>query len=167
MGAIDFAFDKVREDFSKQLYDKLNTELNAKQWEDVLAEVLRSLYPRADVETVGSQKESKHGTDIKVTIPGLSDKSYIIAVQVKDHEGRTAEKVIEQINKASYWTRDEEKLIEKVVIITQAKKEDHSDLINIGNKNNVKFVFEDDLKDILTKYAKRQIGLDDSDHIVH
>ena len=167
MNAIEFAFAKVREDFSEELYDKLNTELNAKEWEDVLAVVMRSLYPRADVETVGSQKESKHGTDIKITIPGLSDKSYIIAVQVKDHERRTAEKVIEQINKASYWTKDSEKLIEKVVIITKAKKKDNSHLMTIGNKNNVKFVFEDNLKDILTKYAERRIGLDDSDHTVY
>ena len=166
MDAIDSAFGEAfsRRNFREAVYDKLNTQFNAEHWESVLEEVLKSLYPGAHVERVGGCNESEHGTDIKIAIPGLSNtEGYVIAVQVKDYVGGVGEDVIKQINRASYWNKDGEKLIEKVVIFTQAKREDNHGLVEIGNQHEVKFVFAENLKDILTGYAMRCMGLDDSD----
>lgn len=164
--AINSAFGEVfsRRNFGKSVYDKLNTQFNAESWESVLEESLKNLYPYAQIERVGGSNERKHGTDIKITIPGLSStKDYVIAVQVKDHVGGVGESVIEQINRASYWNKGGEKLIEKVVIFTRAKREDNYGLVEIGDQHEVKFVFAEDLEVILTRYAMRHMGLDDSD----
>ena len=166
MDAINSAFGEVfsRRNFGELVYDKINTQFNADHWESVIEEVLKSLYPHAHVERVGGRNESEHGTDIKITIPGLSNtKDYVIAVQVKDYVGGVGESVIEQINRASYWDKDGEKLIEKVVIFTRAKREDNYGLVEIGDQHEVKFVFAEDLEVILTRYAMRRMGLDDSD----
>ncbi len=166
MYAINSAFGEVfsRRNFGKSVYDKLNTQFNAEHWESVLEGVLKNLYPGAYVERVGGRNESEHGTDIKITILGLSGtEGYVIAVQVKDYVGGVGESVIEQINRASYWNKDGEKLIEKVVIFTRAKREDNYGLVEIGDQHEVKFVFAEDLEVILTRYAMRRMGLDDSD----
>ena len=163
---INSAFDEVFScrEFAKSVYDKLNTQFSAQSWESVLEEALKSLYPHAHIQRVGGRSESEHGTDIKITIPGLSNKNYyVIAVQVKDHEGIVSESVIDQIDKASYWDKGREKLIEKVVIFTRAKIQDNSNLVTIGNEREVKFVFADDLEAILARYAMRRMGLDVAD----
>lgn len=70
-----------------------------------------------------------------------------------------------QINKASYWNNASgERLIEKVVIFTRSKRGENSRLVEIGAKHDVRFVFAEDLEDILTGYAMGRMGLDDSDH---
>lgn len=167
--AIDYTFHKVfdRENFGKSVYGKLNTQFNAESWESVLKEVLKSLYPHAQIERRGGRKEIEHGTDITIAIPGLSDTNHVIAVQVKDYKGEVSEsdieQIIEQINKASYWNQGGDKLIEKVVIFTRAKRSKNSRLVEIGDQHDVKFVFAEDLRVILTRYAMRCMGLDDSD----
>lgn len=168
MDAINSAFGQVfrRADFGKEVYGKLNAQFNAEHWESVLEEVLKGLYPYADVQRVGGRSESEHGTDIKISIPGLSksERHYVIAVQVKDYVGEVGESVIEQINKASYWNNvPGEKLIEKVVIFTRSRREENARLVRIGDQQAVRFVFAEDLEDILTGYAMRRMGLDDGD----
>ena len=163
-GAIEYAFHEVfkREEFGKIVYERLNTEFSDKQWEDVLAEVLQSRYPHSHVEKVSGRKEEDHGTDILIEAPGVSpDQGYAIAVQVKDYKGTVSEDVIEQIKKASYWDDPSGlKLIEKIVIFTKAKKVENRDLVDVRGQDDVKFIFAEDLKDILTDYAMDHIGLD-------
>ena len=52
-----------------------------------------------------------------------------IAVQVKDYEGFVADDVIKQIDKAEkYWNDENIKLIEKIVIVIRAGKEENINL---------------------------------------
>ena len=48
------------------------------------------------------------------------------------------------------------KLIEKIVVITKANKEENSKLEN--NRSGVKIIFSEDLKQLLTKIGKTFVG---------
>ena len=157
--AIEYAFHQVfkREDFGEKVYEKLNAEFSNIQWENVLVEVLKSQYPHSHVERVGGPKEVKHGTDILIQVPGVGpEQHYAIAVQVKDHTGSVGAEVIDQIKKASHWNQPDQKLIEKVIIITRSRESENPHLVD----EDVKFIFAEELKSMLTQYALSQMGLD-------
>jgi hypothetical protein len=159
--SIENVFNKVFNtgDFSEMLYKKLNEQFTREEWEFALVYGLRQLFPNYYIERVGGGKESEHGTDILMKIPGIiSGYEYVIAIQVKDYEGFVTNDVIKQINKADkYWNNENTKLIEKIVIITRADKEDHLDLLE--NKDHVKFIFAKELKELLTKIGETFIGI--------
>jgi len=160
--SIENVFNKVfnTSDFSEALYKKLNEQFTREEWEFALVYGLEQLFPNYSIERVGGgKKESEHGTDILMRIPGIiPEYEYVIAIQVKDYEGFVANNVIKQIRKADkYWNDEKTKLIEKVVIITRADKEDNLDLID--NKDGVKFIFAKELKELLTKIGKMFIGI--------
>lgn len=168
MDTIGLAFQETfkRELFGNRLISHLNKVFGEKSWETVLVEVLKGLLPNADIKKVSGPQEKKHGTDILVTIPGLtSEQQYSIALQVKDHQGKVGQDdPIEQIKKASYWTEKEGmKLIEKIVILTRAKRMENQELAERGAQEDVRIVFEEDLNKILVKYALQTLGLETED----
>jgi hypothetical protein len=147
-------------DFADKLYDELNRQFGSAEWEYALVYGLQQLFPSYTIDRVGGTSEKDHGTDILVKIPGiLPDYFYAIAIQVKDYESYVSEDVIEQINKAdNYWQEKEGvKLIDKIVIITKAGKEENLHLS--GNDSHVKFIFAGELKDLLLKIGKQIIGI--------
>ena len=74
------AFGKVK-DFGNEVFETLNKEINGKEWEGIVAKILQMHYPDAVIEKVGGREEIKHGTDIRIKIPGISPgKQYVIAV---------------------------------------------------------------------------------------
>ena len=71
--------------------------------------------------------------------------------------------VLEQIKKSEYWnTEDGTKLIDKIVIVTKAKREDNLHLLEEANSRldrEVKFIFVEELNELLSKIAKSFIGI--------
>jgi hypothetical protein len=159
--SIENVFNKTfnTKDFSENLYKKLNEQFTREEWEFALVYGLKSIFPFYSIERVGGGSESEHGTDILIKIPGIIlDLEYAIAIQVKDYEGFVADDVIRQINKADkYWNNDNIKLVEKIVIVTRADKDNNLHLL--GNKSNVKFIFAKELKELLSNMGQTFIGI--------
>ena len=162
--AIRDAFDE--EEFGKAVYENLNKEFDNTRWENVLVKVLQTLYPApCEVTRVGGKSEKSHGTDILVSLPGVGDgPPHVIAVQVKDWGGSAGNYPVDQIGKAAWWENESDyHVIEKVVILTKVHRGENSPLVEYADKQNVRLVFSDDLKKLLTQYAKRTLGLDSTD----
>jgi hypothetical protein len=147
--------------FEDKLFTKLTEQFTSAEWEYALVCGLEKLFPKPyfQIEKTGGTEEQYHGTDILITIPNiLSKNNYAIAIQVKDYEGFVGSAVITQINKADkYWETKGLKLIEKIVIITKANKEQNLQLVE--NDSNVKFIFASELKQILSEIGKNFLGM--------
>lgn len=166
--AVEEAFRQAfsAEKFGKEVYERLNREFDNTRWEDVLVRVLETRYPApCKVQRVGGPKESEHGTDILISLPGVGEGPlHAIAVQVKDFEGKVQIDPVDQIAKAEWWDgQDTYSVIEKVVILTKAKRDDNADLVTYANHKKVRLVFAEDLKELLTECAKGAMGLTSSD----
>ncbi len=155
-------FEGFEKEFKNKIYNELNTQLDSHDWEHALVEGLGKLFPYYDVEHVGGHNEQNHGTDILIRIPSLLNREYGIAIQVKDWGGVAGNDPIKQIKKADkYWEKDNNlKLIEKIVIITGAKKEENLKLLN--ERDDVEIIFAKELTDILGSIAKRLLVEDDT-----
>ncbi|MCB9250854.1 MAG: hypothetical protein H6605_00165 [Flavobacteriales bacterium] len=145
--------------FAEKLFNKLNEQFSREEWEYALVYGLRKLFPFYEIERKGGILETHHGTDILIKLPSiLSNYQYAIAIQVKDYEGYVKNDVISQINKAdTYWENENLKLIDKIVIITKAIKDENLKLLE--EDSNVKFIFANELKQILNEIGKRYIGM--------
>jgi hypothetical protein len=159
--SIGTVFNEVFDEtiFADKLYEKLTEQFTREEWEFALVYGLKQMFPFYQIERVGGKEEKNHGTDILIKLPSiLSNYSYAIAIQVKDYEGFVGKEVISQINKAdNYWDSENLKLIEKIVIITKAKKDDN--IILLEHDKNVKFIFATELKQLLTEIGKCFIGM--------
>lgn len=159
--SIGTVFNDIFDDklFADKLYEKLTEQFTREEWEFALVYGLKQMFPFYQVERVGGKEEKNHGTDILIKIPSiLSNYGYAIAIQVKDYEGFVNNEVVAQINKAdNYWDSENLKLIEKIVIITKAKKDDNIRLLE--HDKNVKFIFATELKQLLSEIGKCFIGM--------
>ena len=160
-GSIGSVFNEVFDEklFADKLYDKLTEQFTREEWEFALVYGLKQIFPFYQIERVGGKEEKNHGTDILIKLPSLlSNYSYAIAIQVKDYNGFVGKEVISQINKADdYWESENLKLIEKIVIITKAKKDDNIKLLE--HDKNVKFIFATELKQLISEIGKCFIGM--------
>ncbi|SIT94656.1 hypothetical protein [Pontibacter indicus] len=145
--------------FAEKLFDKLSEQFTREEWEYALVYGLKQLFPYYQIDRVGGKEEKNHGTDILIKLPSiLSNHEYAIAIQVKDYDGFVGEEVIRQINRAdAYWATENLKLIEKIVIITKAKKEENVRLLE--HDKSVKFIFAHELKGLLSEIGKSFIGM--------
>jgi hypothetical protein len=145
--------------FADKLFHKLTEQFTREEWEFALVHGLKQMFPFYQIERVGGIEEKNHGTDILIKLPSiLSNYSYAIAIQVKDYEGFVGHEVVDQINKAdNYWGSENLKLIEKIVIITKAKKDENIKLLE--HDKNVKLIFANELKQLLAEIGKCFIGM--------
>jgi hypothetical protein len=145
--------------FADKLYAKLTEQFTREEWEFALVHGLKQMFPFYQVERVGGKEETNHGTDVLIKLPSIiSNYGYAIAIQIKDYEGFVSTDVVNQINKADkYWDSENLKLIEKIVIIIRANKENNNQLSN--NNSNVKFIFANELKQLLSEIGKNFIGI--------
>jgi len=159
--SIGTVFNEVFDEtvFADKLYEKLTEQFTREEWEFALVYGLKQMFPFYQIERVGGKEEKNHGTDILIKLPSiLSNYSYAIAIQVKDYDGFVGNEVVSQINKAdNYWDSENLKLIEKIVIITKAKKDENIRLLE--HDKNVKFIFATELKQLLTEIGKCFIGM--------
>lgn len=159
--SIGSVFNEVFDEnvFANKLYYKLTEQFTREEWEFALVYGLRQMFPYYQIDRVGGKEEKNHGTDILIKLPSiLSNYEYAIAIQVKDYNGFVSSEVINQIEKAEkYWNSENLQLIEKIVIITKANKDNNLKLIN--NNKNVKFIFANELKLLLAEIGKNFIGM--------
>lgn len=159
--SISTVFNEIFDEklFTDKLYGELTKQFGREEWEKALVKGLSRIFPSYKIDVVGGGKEKFHGTDILIRIPGIiSEYEYCIAIQVKDYNGLVPEEVIAQINKAdNYWNLDRNlKLIEKIVIVIRADKDDNKLLVD--NESGVRFIFSTELKELLTDIGKAFIG---------
>lgn len=147
--------------FSTTVSEKMRKQFGREEWEYALIYGLRELLPsQYVVEHVGGRGEEHHGTDILVTMPGLLGDEYAIAIQVKDYDGYVGSDVIAQIGKAdAYWTNENRKLVDKIVVVTRATKTANQELDE--NPDGVRVVFADQLYELIFKISKGVLGLTD------
>ena len=151
--------------FSEKVIDEYNRKFTASQWEEVIKNILEKIYPGYEIERIGGSKEEKHGTDILVTISGLSNlEKYNIAMQVKNYNDvisdNSIDNIIKQINKAEeYVWENNGKLIDKILVITSAKKEENPKLIEKCKKENIKVIFSEELKKLILRSIIESIDL--------
>ena len=166
--AVSEAFGKAFDEkvFGTAVYDVLNREFEAKDWENVLVRVFQALFPGYAVTPVGGRTESEHGTDIRISMPSIDRRApeHVIAVQVKDYSGTVGNHPIDQIEKASWWNeQDGFSLVEKIVVMTKAHRDQNASLEKYAEEKKVRLLFADDLKQLLVDYAKRTMGLRSDD----
>ena len=151
--------------FSEKVIDEYNRKFTASQWEEVIKNILEKIYPGYEIERIGGSKEEKHGTDILVTISGLSNlEKYNIAMQVKNYNDvisdNNIDNIIKQINKAEkYVWENNGKLIDKILVITPAKEEENPKLIEKCKEKNIKVIFSEELKKLIFKSIIESIDL--------
>lgn len=148
-----------QKEFSAAIYQAMNANFQAAEWEFALVHGLRAMFPFYQIERVGGRAEKEHGADILVRLPGLFEgEQYAIAIQVKDYQGLVGDAVVEQINRAdAYFSEKDTRLIEKIVIITGAKKDENLALTNADT--GIRFVFAQELEELLLHMSKRLIGI--------
>lgn len=145
--------------FSKILYDRFTTGFSNEEWEYALVEGLKKIFPPPNIiERTGGVKEAEHGTDITIRIPGLMNYDYLIAIQVKDYEGYVNGSPLKQLSKAdSYWSNENTKLIDKILIITKSEK--HQNKSIASNDKGINIVFANELEELLSQIGKSYLGL--------
>ena len=148
-----------------QIVDEYNQKFTASQWEDVLKNVLEKIYPGYEIEKRGGMKEEEHGTDILVTISGLSNlEKYNIAMQVKNYNDvisdNNIDNIIKQINKAEkYVWENNGKLIDKILVITSAKEEENPKLIEECKNKEIRVIFSEELEKLILRSIIESIDL--------
>jgi hypothetical protein len=156
------SFNKAFADevFRNHVYEEFNRHFAHEEWEFALVEGLRKLFPFYTITREGGRTEKEHGTDILIRMPSLlSDYEYAIAIQVKDYENVVAGDAIRQINKADeYWESENLKLVDKWLVVTRAPR-DKNDKIS-ENDSDVKIVFAEELKELLSTIALKMIAED-------
>tara|TARA_B100001094_G_C18185470_1_gene803527 strand:- start:472 stop:1392 length:921 start_codon:yes stop_codon:yes gene_type:complete len=149
----------VETDFSEAFSREMMKHLSNEEWEYALVSCLESILPKPIcVERVGGRQEEEHGTDILIRLPGLLDKQYGIAIQVKDYQGVMSEDAIEQIRKAdAYWNQENLILVDKYIIVTGCHKEDQTTAIQ--QVEDVTILYGQDLQRLLQESVKKRFEL--------
>ena len=151
--------------FSEKVIDEYNRKFTASQWEEVIKNILEKIYPGYEIERIGGSKEEKHGTDILVTISGLSNlEKYNIAMQVKNYNDvisdNNIDNIIKQINKAEkYVWENNGKLIDKILVITSAKEEENPKLIEECKNKEIRVIFSEELEKLILRSIIESIDL--------
>lgn len=162
--SLEHSFDEIfnKENFTEIIFQKLVKNFVNEEWEVAIATAINTLYPDIEVYNVGGKEEGDHGTDILVLIPSLiGEYKYAIAIQIKDYENTFTDiqikEVAEQLSKADdYWQTKGYELIDKIAIITNVNKAPFVHIV--PNGLNVKFYFNNDLKELLYKAGQKHIG---------
>jgi hypothetical protein len=128
-------------DFKKMLSEETQKFTQKSEWEHVIAEAIRTIHPDWVVETTSNRNEAVHGTDILVKIPTFGvfdDKDYAICIQVKDYSGKVGLHPLDQMRKSLEGYMDSNfKIIELIVMITNAKEENNEDLAREAAKDDL------------------------------
>ncbi len=152
------------------LIDNIKLAYKAAEWEDVIQIGLEKISSdnQLRVETSTNKEEAEHGADIIIRFSNPIDDSleYAIAVQIKDHEGNISKGVIDQICKADkYWddNETESKLIEKMVIVTNAESGKNKEITEYAKSKDVRILYKKEFDQLLLKIANSFIDISNLD----
>ncbi len=154
------AFDIKK--FSDDLFKNMLQNFSNEEWEFALTEGLKKILPEpVRIERTGGKEEKKHGCDIMIRYPGVLGIEYIVGIQVKDYHSEVSRDVVDQVCKIDKYFEGEEncKVIDKIVIITESKKDDNSSLEDYAYKKGVKVIFTKELQELLCKMGRAALGL--------
>ena len=164
VGTIENCYKQIfkKHTFADALFQDIQKQFQASEWEDALVCGLKELFPEPifTIERTGGITEEEHGTDVVIKFSNpLSQINYIIAIQIKDYKNTVWNilDIINQTNKASYWDKNGDKLIEKILIVTQAEKEHNVELVTSCKENNITLIMGEELKDILLQIGLKRI----------
>ena len=145
-----------KDEFSNSIYQELNKETQASEWEFILCEGLRKIFPFYDIEPTSNKIENQHGADIIIRIPGIMNNTYIIAIQVKDYTAEVDNSVVDQICKADDYFLNQEGsiLIDKYLVITKAKSEVNQNMLGYAEQKGVKVLFDKDVQELLLSMGR-------------
>ena len=154
-------FSIFADEFKTKLYDEMYHQFSESEWEFALVHGLCKMYPDYKIERVGGTTEAKHGADIVIKIPSplmCDEFYYVIAIQIKDYNAFVGHDPIDQILKAdSYpdWNNDQNKLLEKWVVLTGCQKQHNTDFSEYAEEKGVKIIWVDELKELLYNIAMK------------
>ena len=166
--AINAEFKKVLDNKTLDtLFDNIQGNYDAAEWEHGIKTGLEKLAETTAgfrVETTANKTESKHGADLLIYLPNPVDEDleYIIAVQVKDHQGSVSKAAIDQISKADEYFKEQDvnaRLIEKMVLITKATRAENADIEVYAEEKGVKILFKKDFERLLSRIASSYITI--------
>lgn len=145
-------------EIKEELFKKFNDKFEAAEWENVLVEGLKYVFPYYSVERTGGTSELQHGTDILVKIPSLSPElQYAIAIQVKDYDNVVHTDPLKQLSKANYWDNDNSlKLIDKILIVTKAPNDRNSGLKDAADEMGITVFMAEEVKELIYKMALKK-----------
>ena len=156
ISSIEIIFDEVfnEEEFIEKIFNKLTTKLNHEEFGLVVLNGLQRIFPFYKTEIVVGNNENKNSTNILMKIPCiLSNYEYGITIQIKDYYGFIREYISNQNGETDKYSKLQNlKIIEKIVIITNAPEV--NSLHQIGKEQNVKFIFANELKQLLCEIGK-------------
>ena len=159
--ALEEVMSTINKSIGEGVHAKLSERLNGNEWEYALVAGLKALFPHYQVDHTGGRDENKHGTDILVTIPGIipgildGHSDYGIAIQIKDWQGvADASVAVEQLKRADDgWKEQGLRIIEKIVVVTEAKRPKGFKPKEILEKHGVIVLHSDSLKILLRRMA--------------
>lgn len=167
-GSIEAIYNKNfnKDNFKADLQNELRTRFQGTEWENVLVAGLSELYPGPlfSVERVGGKSEKKHGTDVLIKFfEPLSNKYFVIAIQIKDYKGIVSNNVVYQINKANWWnkysnSKGEYELMQKILIVTNAEKSDNEKLQEECKRNDIRLIMGKELDEIIMQIGLNRIA---------
>ena len=171
LSVVKNSFEKIFiEERRNALIDNIKLAYKAAEWEDVIQIGLEKISSdnQLRVETSTNKEEAEHGADIIIRFSNPIDDSleYAIAVQIKDHEGNISKGVIDQICKADkYWedNETESKLIEKMVIVTNAESRKNEDITEYARSKNVRILYKKEFDQLLLKIANSFVDISNLD----
>lgn len=108
-----------RDRLAEGLEGALTQSVRAEEWEPVLQKALEPLFPVSVVHTGGPQER---GADLEIVIPNPfeENRNWIVAVQIKDHEGKVGAEVAEQLKKAFESRSRDGQVIAVVLLVSNA-----------------------------------------------
>ncbi len=135
--------DQINE-MANQLWKALPSKVRAEEWEGVLRDILKRLFPVSVHHTGGS---NERGTDIEIIIQNPfkenEDRDWIIPIQVKDYDGEVDINVASQL-KDAFESRSETNQVIAVVLLA-SNAEASKDLIKrmdeLTKEKGVPFIF--------------------------
>lgn len=149
--------------FADKLSEELHNQFQAAEWENALVYGLKELFPEPifTIERTGGITEAQHGTDVLIKFANpLSQHNYMLAIQIKDYTDviRNVSEIIRQINKAVYWEQNDNKLIEKILIVTRAAKKDNEELVQACQEHHISLIMGKELDKIITQIGLKRIA---------
>ena len=125
-----------------RLASALPERVRAEEWEPVLREALESLFPVSVLRTGG---RNEHGADIEIVIsnPFEENRDWIVAVQVKDYEGKVGAEVADQLVDAYESRSQYYQVIAVVLLVSNADASEALDarMRELSERFRVPFVF--------------------------
>ena len=157
----DLVTGSIIEDMAKRLSESLRVGLQGSEWETVVRDALKPLFPVTVLHTGGPQES---GADLEIIIsnPFSETIDWIIPVQIKDHQFLEGPEVVPKLKEAFRSRSDKGHVVIAVVLlVTDAgpSRELEEEMLKLSEKYQVPFIFRGakDFMEILARGFLKQV----------